>query len=333
MDRRDFLRLATLTTGAVAAATLAPATYASVQVQSKSRVAVVKTQDRAEGVAKAIALLGVNPARGNRVLLKPNFNSADAAPGSTHNDVLRALVAELQDMGAKSITVGDRSGMGDTRRVMEQKGIFALSKELGFETVVFDALAEKDWATVTPSDGHWSRGFAVPKLLLDAECVVQTCNLKTHRFGGHFTLALKNSVGLVAKQLAPGGYNYMNELHGSRYQRHRIAEINQAYTPGLIVMDGVEAFTTGGPDRGKKVAANVVLAATDPVAIDAAGVAVLRLLGTTPEVSEGKVFEQAQLARAVELGLGASGPEQIELVTGDPAGAALARQIEALLSA
>lgn len=330
MDRRDFLRLATITLGATAATALAPAV--STQAQAKSRVAVVKTNNRADGTARAIALLGVNPARGERVLLKPNFNSADPAPGSTHNDVLRAMVRALEDMGAKSITVGDRSGMGDTRRVMEQKGIFTLAEELGFAAVAFDDLTEEDWAVLTPSDGHWSRGFAVPKLLLDAECVVQTCALKTHRFGGHFTLALKNSVGLAAKQTVLGGYNYMNELHGSRHQRAMIAEINTAYKPGLIVLDGVEAFTTGGPDRGKKVQADVIFAAADPVAIDAVGVAMLRLLGTTPEVSAGKVFEQAQLARAIELGLGASGPEQIELVTGDAASAALARRIQAALA-
>jgi uncharacterized protein (DUF362 family) len=331
MDRRDFIRLVTVGAGAAAASSLAPAQVTRAQARPKSKVALVKTKDRADGVARAIALLGVNPARGERVLLKPNFNSADPAPGSTHNDVLRALVLALEDMGAKAITVGDRSGMGDTRAVMEQKGIFAMSKELGFATAVFDELAEQDWAMLKPSDSHWSRGFAVPKLLLDTECVVQTCNLKTHRFGGHFTLALKNSVGLAAKQTTPGGYNYMNELHGSRHQRSMIAEINKAYAPGLIVMDGVEAFTTGGPDRGKKVAANVVLAAIDPVAIDAIGVAMLRLLGTTPEVSAGQVFEQAQLARAVELGLGASGPGQIALVTGGAASAALARQIIAML--
>jgi uncharacterized protein (DUF362 family) len=332
MDRRDFIRLVTVAGGAAAAAALGQANSAWAQTRPAARVALVKTADRADGVRRAIALLRVNPARGERVLLKPNFNSADEAPGSTHNDVLRALVTQLHGMGAKSITVGDRSGMGDTHRVMEQKGIFALGKELGFETVAFNALGEKDWALVQSSDQHWSRGFAVPKLLLDAECVVQTCNLKTHRFGGHYTLALKNSVGFAAKQTSTRGYNYMGELHSSRYQRHMIAEINQAYTPGLIVMDGVEAFTSGGPDRGKKVAANVVLAATDPVAIDAVGVAILRVFGTTPEVSEGRVFEQAQLARAIELGLGVSGPEQIELVTGDPASAASARQIQATLA-
>lgn len=332
MNRRDFMRLVTVLGGAAAATTLAP-TQTQAQGQAKTKVALVKTSDRAAGTLRAIELLGIAPARGERVLLKPNFNSADPAPGSTHNDVLRALVQSLQDMGAKAITVGDRSGMGDTRRVMEQKGIFALGKKMGFDTVVFDELEEADWVVVKSSDQHWSRGFAVPKLLLDSACVVQACALKTHRFGGHFTLSLKNSVGLAAKHTARGGYNYMTELHGSRYQRHMVAEINQSYTPALIVMDGVEAFATGGPDKGKKVAANVVLAANDRVAIDAVGVAILRLLGTTPEVSRGKIFEQAQLVRAVELGLGVSSPAQIELITNDADSAAYANEIRRVLSA
>jgi len=42
------------------------------------------------------------------------------------------------------------------------------------------------------------------KTFLEAEKVVQTCCLKTHRFGGHFTLSLKNSVGLVAKKCRVG---------------------------------------------------------------------------------------------------------------------------------
>ena len=233
-------------------------------------VALVKTKNRSEGVKQAIQLLGVSPARGNRVFLKPNLNSADPAPGSTHMDVMHALVTELYDMGARAITVGDRSGMGDTRSVMQQTGVLDMANVLGFETLVFDELAEDDWVVRQSSDYHWSSGFAVPKMLLDSECVVQTCNLKTHRYGGHFTLALKNSVGFAAK-LANGSHDYMRELHNSPYQRQMIAEINTAYKPDLIVMDGVEAFVNGGPAKGKKVKSEVVLAATDPVAIDAVG--------------------------------------------------------------
>ena len=49
--------------------------------------------------------------------------------------------------------------------------------------------------------------------------VVQTCCLKTHRYGGHFTLSLKNSVGLVAKRVPGDAYDFMRELHNSPHQR------------------------------------------------------------------------------------------------------------------
>jgi hypothetical protein len=113
-----------------------------------ARVAFVKTRDRTDGVRRALDLLGLNPVQGNKVLLKPNFNSADPAPGSTHNDVLHAFVQEMWEMGAQTITVADRSGMGDTRQVMQQKGIFDLAQELGFETLIFDELEGKEWMMI-----------------------------------------------------------------------------------------------------------------------------------------------------------------------------------------
>ena len=301
------------------------------QTDGTARVAFVKTSDRAAGVRRALALLGVDPAHGNRVLLKPNFNSADPAPGSTHDDVLRTLIQELWEMGARSITVADRSGMGDTRRVMEQKGIFSMADELGFDTLVFDDLDDKGWVLVEPRDSYWERGFFIARSCLETDALIQTCCLKTHRFGGHFTLSLKNSVGMVAK-FGPGdGYNYMNELHSSPHQRRMIADINAAYEPALVVIDGVEAFVTGGPDKGKLVQSEVVLAGTDRIAIDAVGVALLRHFGTTPQVSTGPIFELEQIARAVELGLGVNVPEKIQLITDDQPSAEYANTIRDLL--
>ena len=51
------------------------------------------------------------------------------------------------------------------------------------------------------------------------------------------------------------------------------------------------------------------------MAIDASGVAALRSLGTTREVSQGPIFEQDQISRAVELGLGIKSPGRIRFVT------------------
>ena len=146
-------------------------------------------------------------------------------------------------------------------------------------------------------------------------------------------MSLKNSVGLAAKWVPGESYNYMSELHNSPHQRRMIAEINTAYRPDLVVIDGIEAFVDGGPDQGKKVQANVILAGTDRVALDAVGVAILRHFGTTPAVSEGRVFEQEQLARAIELGLGVGSPNQIELLTDDSESAVYAQQIQEILRA
>ncbi len=292
------------------------------------KIGLVLTRNRKEGVPRAIALLQSNPVRGKAVALKPNFNSADITPGSTHSDTLRALVLTLQEMGAAEITLAERSGPGDTtRQVMEKKGIFDLAEELGFNIVNLEELGPEGWVHCHPKDSHWKDGFHFPQVYLEAESIVQTCCLKTHAHGGHFTLSLKNSVGMVPRT----GYPYMRELHTSSYQRQMIAEINTAYSPDLIVLDGVDAFIDGGPAEGTRVEAGVIVAGSDRVAIDATGVAILRLLGTTPEVSRGPIFEQEQIARAAELGLGIKSPAQIQFITDDAESDAFAGRVRDIL--
>ena len=127
-------------------------------------------------------------------------------------------------------------------------------------------------------------------------------------------MSLKNSVGMVAKYDPDDDYNYMGELHSSKYQRQMIAEINTVYCPALVIMDGIKGFSHGGPDTGTTVEPGILLASKDRVAIDAAGVAVLRSYGTTEEVSHGPIFELDQIARAVELGIGVSGPRDMEVI-------------------
>lgn len=331
MNRREFIRNATGLSGAMMAPSLAGSPEPPKAAGPVARVAFVKTTDRSAGVARAIDLLANGHFDGRALFVKPNFNSADKPPGSTHEDTLVALLRKLKISGAGPLTIGDRSGMGDTREVMEKKRVFGIAKEFDAEVVVLDELDADAWELIRPSDSHWRQGFALPRMVRKAEGVVQTCCLKTHRYGGHFTLSLKNSVGLVAKRVPGASYDYMRELHSSPHQRRMIAEINVAYRPELIVLDGVEAFVDGGPDQGKLVNADVVLAATDRIAVDAVGVALLRYFGTTPEVSRGAVFEQEQIARAVQLGLGVIGPRQIELVTDNEESADYATKVRAFL--
>ena len=100
----------------------------------------------------------------------------------------------------------------------------------------------------------------------------------------------------------------------------------------MIILDGVEGFVDGGPSRGEKKAANVFLTSMDRVALDAAGVAVLKNLGANEAIMGPKVFEQEQIKRAVELNLGVSDPEQIEFVTPDRPSQLYAEKLKSILA-
>jgi uncharacterized protein (DUF362 family) len=277
----------------------------------KTKISLVRTSDRESGIKRAIGLLGINPVKGKDVLLKPNFNTADPFPGSTHNDTLTYLILHLKSMGAKSITIGERSGPPDTRGVLKEKGIYDICNKLGVGLINFEELPPDGWVRIKPEKSHWRNGFDVAKPVLDSKCIVTTCCLKTHGFGGVFTMSLKLSVGVTHKR-------NMTELHTSFFSiRKMIAEINQAYTPSLIVLDGIEAFVDGGPGKGTRKRANVILTGTDRIAIDAVGLSILKELGSNKNIMERKIFGQEQIARAVELGLGIAGPGEIEIITDD----------------
>jgi uncharacterized protein (DUF362 family) len=276
-------------------------------------VFILKSTDRFSAIQQLLKNIGLSDYSGKQVALKANYNSADPFPASTHIDTLRGLVGELKAVGTGEIVLAERSGMGDTSQVLEQMGVFALSRELGFRAVVLDDVGKDDWVKVEHNGTHWMKGFYLAKVFHDADKVVQTCCLKTHRFGGHFTLSLKNSVGLVASHVPGGMYNYMWELHGSPYQRQMIAEINSNYNVDFVLMDGMRAFVTGGPEKGKAVEPNLLLASRDRIAIDAVGVAILKLYGAKGKVGDADVFEQDQLKRASELGFGVKSADEIKL--------------------
>ena len=322
MERRDFLK--TAAAGAAAAAVGGAASFSAAD-ENTAKIALVKTQDRARGIAAALKLISVASPKGKKALIKPNFNTADPTPGSTHSDTLRQLVKEMQARGAAAVTVGESCGPGDTKAVMEKLGIPALSKELGFDVINFEELPEDGWKRFNPQGSHWKNGFRVANPVLDTEYLLWTCCLKTHGFGGVHSMSLKLAVGVIHKDVR------MREMHADGNMRRMIAEINQTFTPQLIVMDGIDIFVDGGPMTGKLVNAGVIVAGTDRVAVDAVGLAVLKNHGANDAIMSKKIFEQEQIARAVELGLGVKSPAGIEIVTGDSESAAYAGKLREIL--
>ena len=290
----------------------------------KSKVFLVSTGDRKLGERRCLDYIGALDYSGKQVYVKPNFNTADPAPGSTHNDTLDVLLAAVRAANPKRIILGERSGPAQVAEVFKQKGIAALCKKYEAEFLNLEELPPEKWVKIKRDGLHWpGSSFKVPQALVESDAVVATCCLKTHGFGGVYSNALKLAVGLVPKDY--------QTLHITPHMRKMIAEINIVYTPDFVLSDAVEVFTDGGPAVGKRRRADITMISRDRVALDAVGLALLKSLGSNRQIMNTPIFAQEQIARAVELGLGASSPDCIELVTDDAAGEQAAARIREFL--
>ncbi len=316
------------------AGTVVAGRHGVAQGNERSELALARNQDRRTALKGAFALLGKMDFGGKDLYLKGNYGSADPYPATTHQETLDVVVALLRESNCGEITLVERSAMGLTRDIWDNLGVTAQAKRLGVRLVALEELAADQWRKADLPGSNWKAGIEVPAFLDQDTYLIQVCNLKTHRFGGIFSASLKNSVGLVAKEgKLNAGYNYMRELHASAQQGAMIAEINLTYRPKLVIMDAMQAFVTGGPDTGEIANPDVVLASSDRLAIDAAGVALLRLQRDLPgePINLRPIYDQDQLKRAIELNLGARNATEIRFLTADTRSALLATQLESNL--
>jgi uncharacterized protein (DUF362 family) len=237
--------------------------------QGRALVARVKAgEDVRSAIDRAIALLGVLRAvidRGNRVMVKPNFNSPDPFPGSSDLTFLRAVLEMLLATGAR-VTIGESSGglWRPSRNVFRKLGVYELARYMGVKLIAFEDEVT-DWVRVRVN-GDYLETVSVPRSAYEADRIVYLPCMKTHNIAG-FSGALKLAVGFMH----PGE---RRALH-ARHLQQKIAEISLCWQPDLIVMDGRKAFVSGGPDKGQVVEPGLVLASGDLVAIDVEAVKVL----------------------------------------------------------
>ncbi len=250
------------------------------------------------GVAKSLELLGgldrvVQP--GDKVLVKPNFNSPDRFPGSTDLDFLRAVLELLMDAGGE-LVVGESAGglWRPTSSTVAKLGATDVLEEMGVEFMAFDA-SETEWVEV-PIEGDYLQSVTVPKAAYDADKLVYLPCMKTHQYA-RFTVSLKLSVGFMhpAERRA---------LH-MRNLEQKAAEINLVWQPDLIVVDGRKAFVSGGPERGELVEPGVIMASGDMVAIDVEALKILQSYEAKNRLG-GDPYDLPQIATAMKHGLTAA---------------------------
>lgn len=232
-----------------------------------SRVKVEK--DLKVSIRKAIAPLGgleKYVQRGDTILLKPNFNTADTYPGSSDPKFLKAVVELVNEQNPKKVILGDSCTFRlQTRKVIEEINLCECENiDPAPEIVSFN---EMKWVKKEIPSGKYLKSVSVPEILDQVDKLIFLPCLKTHSWA-QFTGSLKLSVGLMkpVERL---------RLHMGHLQE-KIAELNKVIDPDLIIMDARKCFINEGPERGDLGNPNLILASTSRVAIDIEGVKIIQ---------------------------------------------------------
>lgn len=106
--------------------------------------------------------------KGDRVLVKPNFNSPDPFPASTDLAFLQVVIELILEAGAK-VTIGESSGgvWRPTRKVFNQLDVPELARRLGLELVAFDD-RPGDWVQVNVNGNYLSK-VMMPRSAYEAD--------------------------------------------------------------------------------------------------------------------------------------------------------------------
>jgi len=240
-----------------------------VSLVSIARCASYEPDAVAEAVQSALELAGASVFEGRTsVLLKPNLLSSrppeDAV--TTHPAVVEAVGRIASRAGCRPV-LGDSppfAGESPVRyaKLCEQTGMTEVARRLGAELVRF----EESIVTVPSPSGRFYRSFEIASAVMDADLVVSISKLKTHGLTA-FTGAVKNLFGCV-----PGirkGLFHVQAAEDRETFAQMLVDLAGALPRAIHVMDAVVAMEGDGPNAGRPRNVGLILASTDPVALDA----------------------------------------------------------------
>ena len=275
MTRRDFFRKA----AAAGLAAYGLSELAGLDESGEAEAAgpptivVASKKKPAQLVRAAVDALGgmkkfVKP--GNTVVLKPNIAWARKPEhaANTNPEVVAELVRMCKAAGARQVKVIDHAIDLDTA-AFKMSGIQDAAEKAGARVISGRSLAM--YQRVNLKRGKVLKSADVLRDLVRADVWINIPIAKVHSSTG-VTLGCKNLMGAVWDRGA---------WHQSASLDQCIADFAAQFRPALTVLDGVKTLLTNGPKGpGKTASPGVVVAGTDPLAVDAYGVT---LLGRKPQ--------------------------------------------------
>jgi len=259
-----------------------------------SRVAIVKGTNPIDMTVKALEMVNAHDVlpMEKPILIKPNYiNAKHPSTGiTTDSRVIEGVVTFLRQHGMKEIIIGEGSGFADTSEAFRIAGVDDVAERWKIRMI---DLNKDEFIEVNPPNPLTLKKVKIAKTALEST-IISVPKLKPHRMAG-VTLSLKNMIGVVT----PKGY-----MHNRLTQK--IVDLVSIVKPSVAVIDGIIAGE-GHETSGNPVEMNLIIAGTDPVAVDAVGAAVMSI---PPE-------NVKHLSLAEEAGLGTSRLERIEIL-GEP---------------
>jgi uncharacterized protein (DUF362 family) len=232
-----------------------------------------------------------------RVLINPNWVVAEHSSlgNVTSTEVLRALVHYLiEEAGVApgKIVVADGGEPETSRRVVGINRVERLHRDYGVK--VLNLLDDEPVRDIPVPNPLSLQSVALARTAWEASCIIAVPCLKTHSMAVT-TLSCKNTMGC----LTPPRSFMHHEIHRRvpdlvSVLRHKIR---------FQLIDGIMA-SEGDECAGRPVRMDLLIAGTDPVAVDTVGSAVI---GYGPDEAE-------YLRYAAQKGLGVSDLGDIEVV-------------------
>ena len=232
-----------------------------------SRVSVLKApaydQSIYDLIRRALAE-HLGDVRGRSILLKPNLVEFEPASSiNTHPMLVHAAFEAFRAMGAATVRIAEGPGhRRNTLDLAEAAGYFRIVPD--FEDRFVDL--NLDEVTRVRPTAQFSRikKLYLPNSALRADLLVSMPKMKTHHWVGA-TLSMKNLFGVVPS----GIYGWpKNVLHWAGIEES-IADLHAAFPRQFAIVDGIVGMEGNGPIQGAAKHAGVLVAGSDPVAVDA----------------------------------------------------------------
>ena len=240
-----------------------------------SRVSIARAPAYGQRVYETVRLLLEEhqvDVRGRDVLVKPNLVEFEPESFINTNPLLvHAAVEAFRSRGAASVRIAEGPGhRRDTLDLAEAAGYFKIVPK--FEDSFVDLNLDDVTRVNLPRQFSRLGKLYLPNTALRAGLLVSMPKMKTHHWVGA-TLAMKNLFGLV-----PGAvYGWpKNVLHWAGISES-IADLHSAFPRQFAIVDGIVGMQGNGPIQGTPKSAGVLVAGSDPVAVDATCCRIMRI--------------------------------------------------------